>query len=146
MTHQSLGPAAGGTAGRGLEFDRLGGSIGHELNRPTTETQATSTAPTRKCSHCGEPLHPSARSDARFCSAAHRRAHSRQASIAARAPRARVITAGHAPKAAPATYTAIVPELHPGMYRLKRADGSFSDMVNLTRAKDALDQMLRGQP
>jgi hypothetical protein len=146
MTHQSLGPAAGGTAGRGLEFDRLGGSIGHELNRPTTETQATSAAPTRKCSHCGEPLHPSARSDARFCSAAHRRAHSRQASIAARAPRARVITAGHAPKAAPATYTAIVPELHPGMYRLKRADGSLSDMVNLTRAKDALAEMRGRRP
>jgi hypothetical protein len=29
-------------------------------------------------------------------------------------------------------------ERFPGMYRLKRADGSLSDMVNLTRAKDAL--------
>jgi hypothetical protein len=26
----------------------------------------------------------------------------------------------------------------PGMHRLKRADGSLSDMVNLTRARDAL--------
>jgi hypothetical protein len=26
----------------------------------------------------------------------------------------------------------------PGMYRIKRADGSLSDMVNLSRARDAL--------
>jgi hypothetical protein len=30
----------------------------------------------------------------------------------------------------------------PGMYRLKRTDGSLSDMVNLTRAKNALDDGL----
>jgi len=36
-------------------------------------------------------------------------------------------------------YVAVVPdERFPGMYRLKRTDGSLSDMVNLTRAKDAL--------
>jgi hypothetical protein len=33
----------------------------------------------------------------------------------------------------------IVPDAKwPGMYRLVRPDGSLSDMVNLTRAKDAL--------
>jgi hypothetical protein len=33
----------------------------------------------------------------------------------------------------------IVPDLKwPGMYRIKRPDGSLSDMVNLTRARDAL--------
>ena len=29
-------------------------------------------------------------------------------------------------------------ERFPGMYRLKRTDGTLSDMLNLTRAKDAL--------
>jgi hypothetical protein len=45
-----------------------------------------------------------------------------------------------------APYVAIVPDTaFPGMYRLKRADGSSSDMVNLTRAKDALAQ-IRARP
>jgi hypothetical protein len=36
----------------------------------------------------------------------------------------------------------IVPDEHwPGMYRIKRPDGSLSDIVNLTRAKDALAEM-----
>jgi hypothetical protein len=38
-----------------------------------------------------------------------------------------------------APYVGIMPdEKWPGMYRLKRADGSLSDMVNLTRAGDTL--------
>src|SRR5262249_53018383 len=45
-------------------------------------------------------------------------------------------------KSAAGAYVAIVPdERFPGMYRLKRTDGSLSDMVNLTRAKDALAAM-----
>ena len=45
-----------------------------------------------------------------------------------------------------APYVAIVPDTaFPGMYRLKRTDGSFSDMVNLTRARDALAEV-RGRP
>ena len=45
-------------------------------------------------------------------------------------------------KAAPPAYIAIVADNRfPGMYRLKRTDGSLSDMVNLTRAKDALAAM-----
>jgi hypothetical protein len=36
----------------------------------------------------------------------------------------------------------IVPyEKWPGMYRLRRSDGSLSDMANLTRIKDALRSM-----
>jgi hypothetical protein len=36
----------------------------------------------------------------------------------------------------------IVPDpIWPGMYRIRRPDGSLSDMVNLTRAKDALAAM-----
>jgi len=31
----------------------------------------------------------------------------------------------------------------PGMYRVRRPDGSLSDMVNLTRAKDAIAEMRR---
>jgi hypothetical protein len=53
--------------------------------------------------------------------------------------RARFLGAVDSKKSAAAAYVAIVPdERFPGMYRLKRADGSLSDMVNLTRAKDAL--------
>jgi len=37
----------------------------------------------------------------------------------------------------------IVPDEHwPGMYRIRRPDGSLSDMLNLTRARDALRSML----
>jgi hypothetical protein len=47
-----------------------------------------------------------------------------------------------AKKRAAAPYVALVAdELFPGMYRLKRADGTLSDMVNLTRAKDGLAAM-----
>jgi hypothetical protein len=45
-------------------------------------------------------------------------------------------------KAAPPAYIAIVADNRfPGMYRLNRTDGSFSDMVNLTRARDALAEI-----
>jgi len=41
----------------------------------------------------------------------------------------------------------IVPDaVYPGMYRVRRPDGSLSDMVNLTRAKDAARCMRRLQP
>jgi hypothetical protein len=43
-----------------------------------------------------------------------------------------------------APYVTIVPDTaFPGMYRLKRTDGSLSDMVNLRRAKDALAEVRR---
>jgi hypothetical protein len=39
----------------------------------------------------------------------------------------------------------IVPDTKwPGMYRLRFADDSLSDMLNLTRAKDALAAMMKG--
>jgi hypothetical protein len=34
----------------------------------------------------------------------------------------------------------------PGMYRVRRTDGSLSDMVSLTRAKDALVELWRRRP
>jgi hypothetical protein len=48
----------------------------------------------------------------------------------------RIVTLRHkAPKLDPR----IVPDEHwPGMYRIRRADGSLSDMANLTRCHDAL--------
>jgi hypothetical protein len=56
--------------------------------------------------------------------------------------RARFLGAADSKKPAAAVYVAIAAdERFPGMYRLKRADGSLSDMVNLTRAKDALAAM-----
>jgi len=160
---------------------------------PSPATQATSTAPTRRCSHCGERfalkprrgrnlsshkrLHPTRYHEgARYCSDACRfAAHEARRQ---RAPRRSTTTVGqsgvkNAVKFAPgpnvlsivghATFSAdisisyngqnpgraspkkpvldprIVPDSKwPGMYRVRRPDGSLSDMVNLTRAKDAL--------
>src|SRR5215510_4948177 len=98
------------------------------------------------CHQCGKPLPATARRHARFCSPAHRAAHHRS-SIAHRLPRVRFLRgAGRDNPAAMAPYVAIVPDTaFPGMYRLKRTDGTFSDMVNLTRAKDALAEV-RGRP
>jgi|SRR5262249_6434139 len=97
---------------------------------------------TSVCEHCSEPLPPSARRHARFCSPAHRRAAYRAHNPDRRRVRARFLGAGDAEKPAAAVYVAIVPdERFPGMFRLKRADGALSDIVNLTRAKDALAEM-----
>jgi hypothetical protein len=98
------------------------------------------------CHQCGKPLPATARRHARFCSPAHRAAHYRS-SIADRLPRVRFLTgAGRDNPAAMARYVAIVPDTaFPGMYRLKRTDGTFSDIVNLTRAQDALAE-IRGRP
>src|SRR6478735_11626012 len=98
------------------------------------------------CQQCGERLPATARRHARFCSPAHRVAHHRSW-IADRLPRVRFLTgAGGDNPAAMAPYVAIVPDTaFPGMYRLKRTDGLVSDMVNLTRARDALAQ-IRARP
>jgi hypothetical protein len=65
-----------------------------------------------------------------------------RSSTAAKMARVRFPVARTRDKSAAWAYVAIVPdERFPGMYRLKRTDGSLSDMVNLTRAKDALAAM-----
>ena len=88
------------------------------------------------CHQCGKLLPATARRHARFCSPAHRAAYHRL-STCVRFPVARTRD-----KSAAGAYVAIVPdERFPGMYRLKCTDGSLSDMVNLTRAKDALAAM-----
>src|SRR5262249_1109198 len=102
----------------------------------------------RICHQCGKPLPVTARRHARFCSPAHRAAHHRSSTIADRLPRVRFLTrAGRDnPAALAPSYVAIVPDTaFPGMYRLKRTDGTFSDIVNLTRAQDALAE-IRGRP
>jgi hypothetical protein len=92
----------------------------------------------RICHQCGKPLLATARRHARFCSPGHRAAYHRS-SIAAGMPLVRFPLAPTRDKAATAAYVAIVPDKRfPGMYRLKRSDGSFSDMVNLARGRDAL--------
>jgi hypothetical protein len=97
------------------------------------------------CHQCGKPLPATTRRHARFCSPAHRAAHHRS-SIADRLPRVRFLTGAGGDNPAAMAYVAIVPdERFPGMYRLKRTDGSFSDMVNLTRARDARAE-IRGRP
>jgi hypothetical protein len=97
------------------------------------------------CHQCGKPLPATARRHARFCSPAHRAAYHRL-STAAKMARVRFPVARTRDKSAAGAYVAIVPDKRfPGMYRLKRTDGSFSDMVNLTRARDALAE-IRGRP
>ena len=97
------------------------------------------------CHQCGKPLPATARRHARFCSPAHRAAYHRS-SIAAGMARVRFPVAPTRDKAASRAYIAIVADNRfPGMYRLKRSDGSPSDMVNLTRARDALAE-IRGRP
>src|SRR5262245_9714101 len=93
------------------------------------------------CHQCGKPLPATARRHARFCSPAHRAAYHRF-STAAKMARVRFPVARTRDKSSAGAYVAIVPdERFPGMYRLKCTDGSLSDMVNLTRAKDALAAM-----
>src|SRR5262249_12005218 len=93
------------------------------------------------CHQCGKPLPATARRHARFCSPAHRAAYHRL-STAAKMARVPFPVARTRDKSAAGAYVAIVPdERFPGMYRLKRTDGSLSDMVNLTRAKDAFAAM-----
>jgi len=95
------------------------------------------------CHQCGKPLPATARRHARFCSPAHRAAYHRS-SIAAGMARVRFPVAPTRDKAAPPAYIAIVADNRfPGMYRLKRSDGSHSDMVNLARARDALAEARR---
>ena len=94
----------------------------------------------RSCIHCGAPLAVSGRAHAKFCGAgcrlaSHRGKHARVTVSPAR-PCAKSL----------APYVRIVPDAQwPGMWRLKRADETLSDMVNLTRAKDALAAALDRQ-
>ena len=96
------------------------------------------------CQQCGKPLPATARRHARFCSPAHRAAYHRF-STAAKMARVRFPVARTRDKSAAGAYVAIVPDL-PGMYRLKRTDGRLSDMMNLTRARDALRAAQEGRP
>jgi len=90
------------------------------------------------CRQCGKRL-TGYRPQARFCSPAHRAAYQRS-TTANKAPRVRFLRGRPRDRAAvSAGYVSIVPDTRfPGMYRLKRTDGTLSDMVNLTRANDAL--------
>jgi hypothetical protein len=102
----------------------------------------------RACEYCGAVLPPSARRHARFCSPAHRRAAHRAHNPDPRRARARFLSCLALDKAAvPYAYVGIVSDKRwLGMYRLKRRDGRLSDMVNLTRARDALRAAQEGRP
>jgi hypothetical protein len=110
------------------------------------------------CSHCGSEFKPLRRS-ARFCGSRCRKAANRELrhanstagspSVAARASqngsripsgRPGLTNTPTAEKALSVTRGfVIVPDAKwPGMYRVWHPDGTLSDMVNLTRAKDAL--------
>jgi hypothetical protein len=114
------------------------------------------------CSHCGTEFKPQRRS-ARFCGTACRVAAHRKpdcnANSAADSPSEALRTSQNGSRvlaqesaqtnAPPATkplsvtcgFTIVPDTKWAGMYRIRRPDGSLSDMVNLTRAKDALAEM-----
>jgi hypothetical protein len=108
-------------------------------------------APKIACANCGSEFQPQRRS-ARFCGDACRK----RASRGARTPPGKAASAFVSVTGIPASQETtksifvtlrrpkalprrIVPDAQsPGMYRLRLPDGGLSDMVNLTRAKDAL--------
>jgi hypothetical protein len=97
----------------------------------TLHKRETSRNDNRACEHCGRQLPLATRRHARFCCSAHRAAHNRTRSVN--------FLRGATFDNSAAPYVGIVRDAKwPGMYRLKRADGSRSDMVNLTRAREAL--------
>jgi hypothetical protein len=95
----------------------------------------------RTCEHCGGQLPLAARRHARFCCPAHRAAHHRTRSV-------RFLSGATFDKStAPYAYVGIVSDKRwSGMYRLKRTDGSLSDIVNLSRARDALRAAQKNAP
>jgi hypothetical protein len=106
------------------------------------------------CASCGASFTPR-RSSARFCSTRCRTAAHRSSTAACNAITARR-KARSAIKSAPGIVATprlsvtrnpriVVDERWSGMYRLRLPDGSLSDMVNLTRARDAL-ALLEGRP
>src|SRR5215469_7486049 len=112
------------------------------------------------CSACSLQFRPQ-RSTARFCSSrcrvAAQRARGRGTPIRVAATRPSVATDAVLSVTAtvemsegqkPQSVTLgrldprIIPDEHwPGMYRIRRPDGTLTDMVNLTRAKEALVEM-----
>ena len=129
-----------------------------------TKTSVARSAPVRGCSHCGSQFRPQ-RSTARFCKprcrVAAQRARDRGIPIGTAATRPSAaadavlsvttpvsLSEGQKPQSVtlrrkpPKLDPRIVPDPKwPGMYRVRRPDGSLTDMVNLTRAKDALAEM-----
>jgi hypothetical protein len=118
------------------------------------------------CSHCGAEFKPRRRS-ARFCGstcrvAAHRKTDCNANSAAEKATgaastsqndlqvspaRSEQINTPTITKPLSVTGWRIIPDSKwPGMYRLRRPDGTLSDMVNVIRAKDALASLYRERP
>ncbi len=89
------------------------------------------------CQYCGAVLPPPGSSGRprRYCNSAHRLAASRRRKRCA--PQRKINAPARGPGAL--TSATIVPDtVHAKMYRIHYPDGTLSDMVNLTRAKDAL--------
>jgi hypothetical protein len=108
------------------------------------------------CASCGASFTPR-RSSARFCSTRCRTAAHRSSTAACNATTARrkARSAIKSPPGIPETLRLSVTQnprivadaRWPGMWRLRQADGSLSDMVNLTRARDAIASLEdAGQP
>jgi hypothetical protein len=103
------------------------------------------------CHQCGEPA---PRRNARYCSNRCRQAayRARQpvTDCGRRGPAVRSIKSSASTADTPnkktgvARYRLVPDGRWPGMWRIRRPDGTLTDMVNLTRAKDALLHLIDG--
>ena len=120
------GAALAGACGQAASHPRIGGT---GVPTPGLSEQASNYVSMTDiaCSQCGEYFRPR-RSTAQYCSPTCRKASARFRAVS--------VPQTQKPGLGPA---AIVPDCRwLGMYRLVLPDGSLSEMVNLTRARDAL--------
>ena len=104
------------------------------------------------CEACRKPFTPR-RGSARFCSDRCRvAAHRARAAVTGATPRGATNNAVKAPPRSPVPAVTlrvpqgIVPDaVYRGMFRIRLPGGGLSDLVNLTRAKDALRTQAPGQ-
>jgi hypothetical protein len=171
MDHANANPALATRGSAEISF-----GLNESADNTIASIQASaqpSRAPLRKatvtCAGCGFQFR-SERSTARFCSARCRKSAQRareraipvgvpatgpgEAKDAGLSVTAPVGISGE-PKPQSVTLRRKLPQLNPrivpdpkwpGMYRVRRLDGSLCDMINLMRAKDAIAELWRGRP
>ena len=118
-------------------------------------------ASTAVCRHCGECF-PLSRHDATYCSARCKQAAYRaRNSVTAPERRGGVAGALKSPEGTPGGvspfirnkqqkephkvggYSIVPDDRCPGMYRIRKPDGSLADIVNLARAREAIAQLTK---
>ena len=118
-------------------------------------------AATAVCRHCGERF-PLSRRDTTYCSSRCKQAAYRaRSSVTAPEQPGGVTSALKSPEGTPGKvsplirnkqqkrphkvggYSIVPDDRWPGMYRIRKPDGSLTDIVNLARARDAIAQLTK---